>query len=68
MLQRNIVRCFFPFEKAEFGLARLSVFLPKFIYIILVNSLNLSFLDFRYSFFSNLFFLLNKFATNFYYF
>ena len=57
-----------PFERTKFGLARLSVFLPKFINIILVNSYNLSYLDFRNSFFSNLSILLNNFIANFDYF
>ena len=57
-----------PFERTKFGLARLSVFLPKFINIILVNSLNFSFPDFRNFFFSNVLILLNKFITNFDYF
>ena len=52
-----------PFERTKFGLARLSVFLPKFINIILVNSYNLSYLDFRNSFFSNLSILLNNFIA-----
>ena len=47
-----------PFERNKFGLARLSIFLPKFINIVLVNSLNLSFSDFRNSFSSNLSILL----------
>ena len=42
-----------PLERTKFGLARLSIFLPKFINIILVNSFNLSFSDFRTFFFSN---------------
>ena len=57
-----------PFEKTKFGLARLSVFLPRFINIVLVNSLNLSFSDFCISFFSNLFILLNNFIKYFDYF
>ena len=39
-----------PFERTKFGLARLSVFLPKFLNMILVNSFNLSLSDFRTSF------------------
>ena len=42
-----------PLERTKFGLARLSVFLPKFINIILFNSFNLSFSDFLTFFFSN---------------
>ena len=57
-----------PFKKTKFGLARLRVFLPRFINIVLVNSLNLSFSDFGISFFSNLFILLNNFIKNFDYF
>ena len=47
-----------PFEKTKFGLARLSVFLARFINIVLVNSLNLSFSDFCVSFLSYLLILL----------
>ena len=54
-----------PFERTKFGLARLSVFLPRFINIVLVNSLNLLFSDFCNSFFSNLFILLNNKKFNF---
>ena len=43
-----------PFDRTKFGLARLSVFLPKFFNIILVNSRNLSLSDFRTFFLFNL--------------
>ena len=43
------------FERTKFSLARRSIFLPKLINNVLVNSLNLSFSDFRNSFFSYLF-------------
>ena len=52
-------------EKTKFGLARLSVFLPKFINIILVKSFNLSFSDFRTFFFSNVLTLLQLFYFKF---
>ena len=57
-----------PLEKTKFGLARLSVFLARFINIVLENSFNLSFSDFCFSFFSNLFILLNNFIKYFDYF
>ena len=53
-----------PFERTKFGLARLSVFLPRFINIILKNSFKLSFSDFCNSFFSNIFILIDNFITN----
>ena len=52
-----------PFERTKFSLARLSVFIPRFIYIVLVNSLSLSFSDFCNYFFFNLFILLNNFLS-----
>ena len=43
-----------PFEGTKFGLAFLSVFLEKFINIILVNSYNLTLIDFHDSFLNKL--------------
>ena len=56
-----------PFERTYFGLARLSVFFPKFINIIFKISyyLKLSFSDFCICFFSNIFILFDNLITNF---
>ena len=45
-----------PFKRTKFGLARLSIFLPKIFNTVLVNFENLSILDFGKSFFQTILF------------
>ena len=55
-----------PFEGTEHGLARLSIFLPKFVNKVMLSSYNHNFNDFKNNLLANIFLLYDNFFLNFY--
>ena len=55
-----------PFEGTKFGMARLSIFLPRFVNIVMKNSFNLKFRDFNEFLKLNLLDLYKIFIAKFY--
>ena len=62
--EREIV--YIPFEATKFGTHRLSIFLPKFINVLVRNSFRLNFIDFKQHLKENMFILLNNFMKDAY--